>query len=316
MRNAKEEQFEITSGQTTEVQLEAGEKPIEGPTGTVSGSVMVDGRFGVGAFVTAYANNRRFSAKVDARGRFELGTLPAGDIWLSVNNTSDSGVFMGPGGNLYSQNIKLGEAEAKEVAIDITTASMSGVCYLPDGLPAAVVFIQAQGRMKGVEQSGLWLSTVTDAEGVFAFKQVTAGTWSLNANSHGKESTRGRLDGIEVNGGASVEGLRLVLQYSLVVKGRVDLQIFASKRPRWSWLGFYRVPANGAADAVGDYVEGAGIDGDTGNFSSDELAPGVYRVRLHASFGEQEPGVQYLCEEITVPSTGLEGIVLHPSRKV
>jgi hypothetical protein len=38
MRNAKEERFEITSGQTTEVQLEAGEKPIEGPTGTVSGS--------------------------------------------------------------------------------------------------------------------------------------------------------------------------------------------------------------------------------------------------------------------------------------
>jgi len=318
MRNAKEERFEITSGQTTEVQLEAGEKPIEGPTGTVSGSVMVDGRFAVGAFVTAYANNRRYSAKVDARGRFELGTLPAGDLWLSVNSSSDSGIFMGPGGNLYSANVKLEQAEAKEVAIDVTTASMSGVCLLPDGLPAAGVFIQAQGQMKGVKQSGLWLNTVTDAEGAFTFKQVTSGTWTLSANSRGKDSTRGRLEGIEVSSGAPVEGLRLQLQHSLVVKGRVDLQVFASKKPRWSWIGFYKVPANAAnaaADAVGDYVDGAGIDADTGNFSSDELAPGVYRVRLHASFGEQEPGVQYQCEEITVPATGLEGIVLHPSQR-
>jgi hypothetical protein len=60
--------------------------------------------------------------------------------------------------------------------------------------------------MKGVKQSGLWLNTVTDAEGAFTFKQVTSGTWTLSANSRGKDSTRGRLEGIEVSSGAPVEG--------------------------------------------------------------------------------------------------------------
>jgi len=313
MRDTPDERFEITSGQTTEVRLDAGEKPIEGPTCTLSGSVMIDGRLGVGTYVTAWANQRRYSAKVDARGRFELGTVPAGDLWLSVNNSSESGVFMGSGGNLWSVSMKLAEGEAKEVAIDIATSAMSGVCYLPDGLPAAGVHVQAQGQMKGVKQSGLWLNTVTDAEGAFTFKQVTAGTWSLNASSRGPESARGRLEGIDVNGGVPVQGLRLEMQRSLVVKGRVDLQIFASKKPRWSWIGFYKIPANAAADAIGDYVDGVGIDEDSGQFSSDDLTPGVYRVRLHASFGEDERGVEYLCEDITVSATGLEGVVLHPS---
>jgi hypothetical protein len=263
--------------------------------------------------VTAWANQRRYSAKVDARGRFELGTLPAGDLWLSVNNSSESGVFMGSGGNLWSVSMKLGEGEAKEVAIDITTSAMSGVCYLPDGLPAAGIHVQAQGRMKGVENSSLWLNTVTDAEGAFKFKQVTAGTWSLTASSRGKESTKGRLDGIEVNGGVPVEGLRLELQPSLVVKGRVDMQVFAQKKPRWSWVGFYRLPANAAADATGDYVDSVGINRESGEFTSDDLTPGVYRVRLHVSFGEDEKGAEYQCEDITVPATGLEGVVLHPT---
>ncbi|HEX6811572.1 MAG TPA: carboxypeptidase-like regulatory domain-containing protein [Planctomycetota bacterium] len=313
MRDVPDQRFEITAGQTTEVQLEAGEKPIEGPTGTVSGSVMIDGRLAAGAFVTAYANQRRFSAKVDGRGRFELGTVPAGDLWLSVNNSSESGVFMGPGGNLYSANVKLAEGEAKEVSIDIATSAMSGVCYLPDGQPAAGVHVQAQGTLKGSDRSGgLWLNTSTDAEGAFAFKQVAAGTWTLSVSARGKESARGRLEGIEVNGGVPVEGLRIELQKSLVVKGRVDMQVFAQKKPRWCWVGFYRVTDKTPADAQGDYVDGVGLDETSGEFSSDELTPGTYRVRLHAGF-EGSPGAEYTCEEITVPATGLEGVVLHPT---
>ncbi|HEU4420741.1 MAG TPA: hypothetical protein VFT55_17515 [Planctomycetota bacterium] len=316
MRDRPDQRFEITSGQTTEVQLDAGEKPIEGPTGTISGSVMVDGRLGTGTFVTAWANQRRYSAKVDGRGRFELGTIPAGDVWFSVNNSSESGVFFGSGGNLYAVSMKLAEAEAKEVAIDVTTSAMSGVCYLPGGLPAVGVHIQAQGKLKGVEQSGLWLSTVTDAEGAFTFKQVAAGTWSLNANARGKESARGRLDGIEVNGGVPVEGLRLELHPSIVVKGRVDLQVFAQKKPQWLWIGFYKVPANAPANAVGDYVDSAGLNQKSGEFTSDDLTPGSYRVRLHAQFGDDEKSVEYLCQDITVPATGLEGVVLHPTPRI
>jgi hypothetical protein len=69
---------------------------------------------------------------------------------------------------------------------------------------------------------------------------------------------------------------------------------------------------------VGDAIDGIVVedvvvlDKQTGRFSTDELTPGRYRVRLHASIGDDNQRVDYVCDDIIVPPTGLKDVVLRP----
>ena len=62
------ETVEIVSGQRAEVRLEVGDKPLEGPTAQLMGSVTVNGRSGEGYTVVARLNGNRFAGEVDERG--------------------------------------------------------------------------------------------------------------------------------------------------------------------------------------------------------------------------------------------------------
>lgn len=309
--NTPSEEVEVVSGQTAEVTLEVGEKPLEGPTAQLTGSVTVDGRLGAGYTVTAYANNRRFGARVDERGRFDIGLVPAGDVWVSVLG-SEGGIFMGPGSNLWSSSVTLKEAEVRELTIDVVTSTLSGTAWLPDGSVAAGVFVQGSGRLKTAGDRGnVWLHTSTDANGEFRFRQVPEGTWSLQVRGgNGETRLRGSLDGIEVSAGIPVEGLRLEVRPAMVVKGRVDLSSFGANKPNWGWLGFYRLQVSDEPTASGDYADGVGIDTGTGGFVADDLTPGRYRIEFNAYDGQNSKG--YPCGTLVVPEAGLSDVVLVP----
>lgn len=308
-RDLPSETVEVRSGEVVDVALDAGQKPIDGPTAHLFGSVMVDGRLANGYYVTAQAKDRRFNAQVDAAGQFDLGTVPAGDISVNVLANSRE-VFAGPGTTLWSTQLTLAAVEERDLTIAVNTSSMDGICVRADGSPAAGVFVQARGLAKGqaAGPNQLWLGSPTDANGRFQFPQVAEGKWSLSARGDGENGGRGKLDEVEVAGGVPLSGLRLQLSQGILVKGSVDLAVLAGKTPRWSWLSFHRLPDNGGED-VGDYVEGIRVDR-SGKFSSYEIAPGSYRLRLNVNLDRDS--ITYRCGDIVVPPNGIDGLVLRP----
>lgn len=300
----------VQSGQVTEVRLDAGQKPIEGPTAHVFGSVMIDGKLAVGAMVHAYGENRQFVAKVDESGRFDLGVVPADRLHVSITDQEEGGLFGGRGSNLWSESLELKQAEEREISVVVTTSSIAGVCLLPDGSPAAGVHVQAQGSLKGSTGGNAWLGEATDAQGQFRFKRVAEGTWSLTVRGNGEKAGRGKLENVVVSGGIPVDTLRIEMQKTMVVKGRIDVSVFGARKPEWCWVGFYRKSKD--SEVWNDYADGVGIDESTGAFSTDDLSPGQYQVRVHANFDDNQPQENYRCDVIDVPPQGLDNLVLRP----
>jgi phage baseplate assembly protein gpV len=69
MRNLPDETVQVMSGQAAQVRLETGEKPIEGPTARLSGSVTVDGKLGSGFGIMVNGKDRQFSVAASTLAR-------------------------------------------------------------------------------------------------------------------------------------------------------------------------------------------------------------------------------------------------------
>ncbi|MCU0862655.1 MAG: carboxypeptidase-like regulatory domain-containing protein [Planctomycetes bacterium] len=309
MRDLSSVEVDVQSGQPAMVEIDVGEKPIDGPTARLSGSLTIDGRLSSGNFVTASAGGRDWKARTDERGRFDFGLVAAGEIELEVMANVDASMMVGPVLNLWASKLVLTAAETRDVSIEIQTSSIDGVCYLPDGKPAAGVFVQAQGQPKGKDGNGrgLWLGAPTDSQGVFRFAQVAEGTWTLSARGNGESAGRGTMPAFEVQGGVPVSGLRFEMQRPLLVKGRVDLTSFGDKKPR-GWLGIHRLGDNEGIEAQGVWADGCGINRDSGAFSTDDLSPGRYRLEFHVTEDRQDQ--VYDCDLLVVPPAGLDGVVV------
>jgi hypothetical protein len=307
--NMQNQGVEIKSGQTTEVRLEVGKKPLEGPTAQLTGTVMVNSRMAVGYSIVARGKGGRFGATVDERGRFDLGIVSAGDLRISVMG-ADAGIFAGRGNSMWSSSVKLTEGEQRDLTIDIATSVIAGQCYLPDGSPTGKVFVRARGQIKGADKNrgSSRQNTMTKDDGTFRFKDVVEGTWSLEFESNsGDDRWRGKLENIEVLAGGSTDSLRIYLVAAIVVKGTVDLSVLKEK-PRWGWLAFHRLGPNDGPGAKGNHQSGFGYDRD-GSFVSDDLEVGRYRVVLHTQGKEQ---TEYECGMLNVPAAGLTGVKLVP----
>ncbi len=313
-RDLPSERVAVASGQTAEVALEVGEKPILGPTAQLSGTVTVDGRLGAGSIVTANGKNRRFTARVDDRGRFDLGTVSAEELWVTVSASAEGDLF-GPENNLWAQTVKLTAGEGKDLTIEVQTSSIRGVCCDESGAPIAGLFVQARGALKGAEKrSNVWRNTSTDAKGEFSFSKVAEGQWSISARGSGRDGMRGELEALEVTGGIPVSGLRLTLRPAVAVKGRIDLSVLGGKKANWIWVSTTRL-GDGDVEVTGKQSPGIGVARDTGNFTSQDLTPGRYRLRLHVGFDNNENG-EYPLDVLVVPPAGLDGVVLRPGARV
>ncbi|MBL8723471.1 MAG: hypothetical protein JNK49_05460 [Planctomycetes bacterium] len=311
-RNLPREDAEIAAGQTTEVRIDAGEKPIDGPTASLSGSVTVDGRVGVDYYLTLRAKDRNFNTKSDRTGRFDFGVVPAGEVQLSLLANSRE-VFSGPGTQLWSAQFQLAENEPRSIDVTVATSSVAGMVVRADGSPVPGVFVQARGQLKsadGKARDSVWLGAPTDSQGRFSFSQVAEGTWSFDVRGNGEQGGRGRLADVVVVGGLPQNDLRIQVVVGISVKGRVDLAGFGEKKPRWLWLQVHQLPADGGA-GVGDHVAGIRVDSRSGEFKSDELQPGTFRVQMWAAVDNNE-SKQYRCGDITVVAPAVEGIVLRP----
>lgn len=300
--NRNRETVDIISGQTTQAYLDSGEKPITGPTAHVFGSVMVNGRLAEGYMVQGRIGSRRYSATVDRSGRFDLGTVPAENAWVSIS--SSEGLMGLTGASIWSDNFELKENEERELRIDINTSSISGLVYDRSGAQLTGMHVMAQGRTKDGDND-VYLHAPVTAQGAFEFDTVPEGRWTLEIRGGGERSMRGKVEGIVVAAGSPVTGLRIEVVPSIMVKGRIDLAMFGATRPRWAWISIHKLNADGT---VGDQLNGIGVDMDDGEFSTDDLGVGSYAVRVHGG-GENNNG-SWRCQNLDVPGQGLEGVVL------
>jgi hypothetical protein len=311
MRNQQSADVEIASAIETALTFEVGDKPIEGPTAQLSGIATVDGKLASGHGLQARVQGKQqnFTARVDERGRFDFGTVAAGKMNISMMARSEE-FFAGPPSTLWATEIELTPGEARELSIDVTTSSISGVCYRPDGQPAPGVWVQANGKPKGApaDTSALWTGVSTDSSGTFRFPQVAAGTWTLSARGQsrrGSSGGRAELAPVEVAQGAPVTDLRIELKMGAQVAGTIDFAVLGARKPRWSWLRFERL------DGENRRGNRNWVSIDEGAFTTDELAPGRYRVELNAQF-EEDAAKEFPCGEIEVPAGGVSGLRLVP----
>ncbi|MBX3464352.1 MAG: carboxypeptidase regulatory-like domain-containing protein [Planctomycetes bacterium] len=315
-RDRNEVDAEVVAGGTTEVTIEAGERPIDGPTAVLAGSVTVNGRAAEDYVLSGYAEERRLSARVDARGRFDFGVVPASRIWINLHPAREGGIFFGGGSSVWSGSIELQAGEAKELTIELTTTSVSGRCFLPDGAPAAGVFVQGQGRLTGSSagEGNVWLGSPTDASGAFTFRDVAAGTYSFTVRGGGESPLRGTLEAVEVTGAFPVESLRIDLRSALVVKGKLDLSEFTRDPPKWCWIGFQPLDAAGKTKDRSQ-MQWAGVDLATGNFQTDDLGVGRYHAEVYFNYEGDRPGEAFDGGDVDVPPAGLVDLQLRPRRK-
>lgn len=308
---------QVRSGEVAEVALEAGQKPIDGPTATLTGSLTVDGQLGAGYALTAYAKDRMFSARVDERGRFDFGQLPAGALSLSVLPRAEDAAF-GPMETLWSGAMTLQQGEARDEAIEVLTSSLRGVCVDAAGNPVAGVMVRAEGRFadragaRNVPTAGRRTNatTTTNAQGEFTFARIAAGTWQLNVRTNRGEG-RGEVKGIEVAGGVPAVGVRLVVQPTIQVKGRVDLARLGQGDRRWAWAQARR---EGGAAVDGESISsGFGVDAKTGEFRTNELSTGRYVLTLYV--GNENGNDEYDLGELVVTPAGATDVVLTPGAK-
>jgi len=307
--NVPDERVEVVSGQVAEVRLEVGEKPLEGPTAQLTGSVTVNGRVASGYTVVARINGNRFAGEVDERGRFDLGVVSAGKGSFSVVG-GEGGMFVGPGQSLYSEGVELAEGEPKEMTVDIYTSTISGTVYLPDGSPAAKIFMRAEAELGNGREGRARKFGATNDDGTFTFKDVAEGRWTIRAEGGTDEQRyEARLDDLEVTSAVPATGLTIRLQPRMVVRGKIDMTSIENKG-RWRYLTFYMVDSAGGPERR---KAGSGV-GDEGNFSSDDLTPGRYRVELLIGYEGRERAT-FECGYIDVGSAPLEGLTLLPRPK-
>jgi protocatechuate 3,4-dioxygenase beta subunit len=295
---ASSQDVTITAGQTADVALDTGrEQVLEGETGTLSGTLLIDGAPGAGIVVTANGGVRRV-ARVDAAGRFDLGRLAAGHVWVQVHEPSEEGI--GERQNLWSRNLELKANEDRVLEIALTTARLAGVVLDASGVPVEGCNVTFRAHVGGKED-GYWVrrEALTDAQGRFQAKRLPAGKYTLEARK--PDVGRGTQTGIELAEGGLTGGIELRLAATVSAKGRLELGFLGGKVPEYVGVSFQRPDGGGSANARAD-AHGA--------FEVDDLVPGSYSITVW-TWSQEDQGKQYRAtSKVEVGPRGADGLVV------
>lgn len=301
-------EVEVLPGAGTRCELRPGPPDPEGARAQVHGTVRVDGSAAAGWTVSLRSGALRRDAEVDAAGRFDLGTVPAGGAQVRL---LEAGADAETGESVWQRHLQLASGERRELAVAFATTSIAGTVLRPDGTPAAGVHVRAHALAAtgpaaddGAGAGAGFRAVRTAADGAFRFARVPAGSYRLAA--HGDERLRGGLAEVRAHGAGPVTGLRIELQPAVVVSGWVDTS--ALGRPAHLGLSFWTIdPAHRARRDR--QVAWLMVQPD-GTFATDELVPGTYLVRIHARLdGWREFDA---CEHFDVPPQGARGVLVRP----
>ncbi len=269
------ERVEIVAGEAGRVLLDPkAKKAFDGPTGTVHGTVYVQGLVGAGYIVQGFGPSGRMVAEVDAAGTFDFGLVGAGNISLNLIERPTGDLFSmrsAFGSALWSANFELAENQDLDVDIDLRVSGMSGTVYLDDGRPAENAIIEVSG--KSAAGGSINLTALAEADGSFSLQKVPVGEYTISAQV--RESGRARLEGVEV-GDLPLRGVELRLVRSQKVRGQLDLAAIGQDSSRGVWLQLQTPGQTGRSGATF-----AGVNGE-GAFEFDDVLPGTYSLRVFA----------------------------------
>jgi protocatechuate 3,4-dioxygenase beta subunit len=302
--NLPDQEVTLVAGQTAQVRLETNApRVVDGPSARVAGSVFVNSQAGEGMVVQGWSE-QRLSATVDASGRFDLGPVKEGHIYLNVLEPPrrDALSAMDFGNSLWSRGVEVKAGSDVDLRIEINTGGLEGTVLDLEGQPAAGVSVRADGMLAGADPrtpAHTRSSAVTDADGRFAMQRLPACTYTVEAvaDKRGRASTT-----IEVASGSMAQA-RLQLQRTFTVRGRIDRKLLPQdKEERWLWLAFQR-----EGEEAGRSQTGGSVDGDEDTFEVDGLRPGTYRVRIHGNMKGQ-----WKHDGVVEVTGDVEGFVVRP----
>ncbi|MFG0316744.1 MAG: carboxypeptidase regulatory-like domain-containing protein, partial [Planctomycetota bacterium JB042] len=292
-------------------------------TALLSGRVLIDGRPGVGASVTAMPQGAwegRKSTRTDGDGRFEFGQVaigPTGKVALSVApaGVRNDNWWMG---GFYHRTLHLPENSTRVLMVDIRTGRLSGRVVRDDdgrAIPQAQVIVRSAHRPPGSqfmidgsepsepppqseEPAPASAQVVqTDPDGRFEIDMLPEGTYVVQAEADGFAEATVASIRVPIGGAPPPVTIRMV--GALMVAGRIVLPPDAPEGNRW--LQFEsRIEGN-------ERTRWTGVD--EGKFETDELSPGEWDVMLNI-WGDPDGPRQYK-GTLVVPKEGLADAVVH-----
>lgn len=292
------ERVEIVAAEEGRVLLDTkAKKAFDGPTGTLHGSVLVQGQVGAGYIVQGFGPSGRMVAEVDQAGTFDFGVVGAGRISLSLIERPSGDLFSmraGFGSSLWSSSVELAENQDLDIDIDLRVSELSGRVFFEDGRPAEAAIVEVSG--KSGAGGSINLTALAEADGSYSLPKVPVGEYTITARV--REEGRARLEGVEV-GDLPALGIDLRLVRSQKVKGRLDLAAIGQDSTRGVWLQLQQPGQTGRSGA-----SFTGVDSE-GSFEFDDVLPGTYTIRVFARnrrFNHQG--------EVVVGARDVEGLTL------
>ncbi|MCA8941691.1 MAG: carboxypeptidase regulatory-like domain-containing protein, partial [Planctomycetes bacterium] len=296
--------FEIRPGETTTIEIDTeDEQQIDGPSGQVTGTILLDGAPATRLSVMSWGNGNRKVVEVDPNGRFDLGRMPVGDHTLQVTEMPDKNSLSMRFSSLWSEDVKVEENQIHDVTIQISLSSASGYVSSTEGASLAGKQVTMH-RSSENSRGNAWFHTTTDENGYFEFDRIPAGRYHVRAED---DSSRAELDQIVVEAGVPRADLRLALVRMLKVRGSVDHTAFGDRKNQWVWLRFEKLGPDGKVTSS-NWVH---CPGHKLTFETTDLTPGTYRIGIN---GPSSPDGQIWVHDgtVSIGATDVEGLVIRP----
>jgi hypothetical protein len=241
-------EFTVESGKTTTIAVDTERtvRAVDGPSAQVTGTVTIDGRAAEGFKVMSYSE-QRLSATVDAAGRFDLGLVREGEVYLQLFDPASKQPWES---QLWSGQLRIRANQDRNLTIDLRLVVVEGTVWTPAGQPAANVGVHAHGAPAGAGDAageGRWcnLQTTTDGQGHFRFDKAAAATYTVMAEDD--KLGRGQVSGLVVAAGES-KSVEIRMQKTYSISGKIDLTPIGEARGQWLWCHFQPTDAKRASD--------------------------------------------------------------------
>lgn len=317
----RETKTEVVEGETTELDIDLFGAGIDGPTATLFGRVMLNGRPAEDSVVTARATQGRGRPKrvrTTAGGLFELGEVGIGDDGLvrlsvtidAITNSNTSGSF-DFNANFYEQYVQLQPNDRREIILDIRAGEVRGRVRDESGRAIAMANVNVRSTNDKSDRDADRVSAVprtrqntqTDADGSFRFPMVPARSVQLRVEASGFVDYN-HDEPIMVPESGSAQPVQITMTPAIIVSGSVQLPIGATEDSMW--MQFEQI----SADGNGRSSFGTRLNNDL-TFSIDDLTAGEFKVTAMIwRQVDDDWETQQFTGSLTVPPQGITGVVI------
>lgn len=294
----------VTASRTSNVTIDLVERGSSAGDATLSGTVRLGGKPGVGVLVEARRGASTKRGEVDASGQYEITKLEAGEHRVRVLRE----------GSMLAHELWTGEAtliasSRSTLDVDLSIGSLDLTLADPDGtaLTAMLVTIRGERLASGNTRGIARFRAITNSAGVAEYRDVPAGSYEVflsDTRNAVWALPETKLD-VPVSLAPTRRNLRVVRAPKL--DATIEWDVSALTEGDQSLANANRLE-HLVFESSGRFVWGKIRERDGQSFVEiDPIAPGTWRLVKTGLLA-------WSCERIHIPSSGLSGgrIVLRP----